>query len=228
MKKLFIFSICVIFCLFVGCGKLNKTSSPSLIETTVAAELEKLDNNYSDETLKALSVIIRTNLHINNKLENQINNPSEKYSKIASSTKNKVLKKDDGTLVELSLENSDNYKWQKSIKKSKLLEFALKNGISLTNIKNISPELKNDKVVGLKVGNKYFDYQTLANEFDLESNIIENITESKSEIFITGKQKGFFGSFDFKTAEKLSNNNQDFVSILKYFFEDLKIDFFNC
>lgn len=228
MKKLFIFSFCLLFCLFVGCGEVNKTSSPNLIETSVASKLEKLDKNYSDETLKALSIIIRTNLYIDNKLENSTTNPSEKYTKIANSTKNKVLKTNNNTLVELSLENNESYKWQKNIKKSKLLEFALKNGVSLTNVKNISPELENDKVVGLKVGNKYFDYQTLANEFGLESNIIENISESKTEILITGKQKGFYGSFDFKTAEELSNNNQDFVSILKYFFEDLKINFFNC
>lgn len=208
---------------FVACSKTTSSTNFKYdVNKSVAIELESLDKNYSDETLKALSVILRTNLSINNKKYNKA--PKEKYVKITNQTKNKVLKNKNNNLIEISLDNNEEYSWQKTIKKSKLLEFALKNKISLTSLSNIDPVIQNGKVTSLNIGNKQFEYELLAKEFGLESNIIENITDNKKEIVIKGKNKGFQPKFDITKSEQLSNNNQNYEAILKTFFNDLKIN----
>lgn len=226
MKKVFLVLICFLFCLTASCGK-NLRVNAQNIENNVALELEKLDNNYSDETLKALSIVLRTNIYLSNQ-ESKEKSKNEKYLSIAKSTKSKILSDKNNNIVQISLTNNKDYKWQKTIKKSKLLEFALKNGINLTNIKNITPDIYNDRVKGLNIGNKYFEYTKLAEEFKLESDQIENIFDNKTEIVISGSGQGVKNSFDLETSEQLSNNNQFFEEILAYFFEDLKIIYFNC
>lgn len=230
MRKLVIISICLCLIFLGACKNITPTNTYENIENEVAIELEKLDNNYSDETLKALSVVVRTNLYLNNTntLLDKNQSTNDKYKIIANQTKSKILKNNKGNIIEIPLSSNSDYKWQKNIKKSKLLEFALKNNISLTSIKNITPDIKNNKIVGLNIGNKYFDYLELAKEFNLESNQIENISESVSEIIIQGKSKGFENYFDLEKAQQLSNNNYIFEEILKYFFENFELLNFKC
>ena len=104
------------------------------------------------------------------------------------------------------------------------MEFALKNNINLTNLSTIEPIKENDKVIGLKIGNKYFEYEDLANHFGLESNLIENITENKKEIVIKGKNNNLKNYFDIKKSEQLSNDNHNYYDILTIFFDDLFLD----
>ena len=208
----------------VGCTKqTQKTPLKSDIDKLVAINLEKIDKNYSNETLKALSVILRTNLTIKNEEITNLN-PNNKYLEIANSTKNEVLKNDKNNLIEISLIEKDEYRWQKNIKKSKILEFALKNKVSLSNISQIEPVFENEKIKGINIGKKYFDYQLLINEFGLESNDIESIETNKTELIIKGKNKGYFDNFNIYKAEQLSNDNHNYKDILKMFFNDLKIN----
>ena len=223
MKKLFFMALCLFLFGFVACSNTHtKPISINELNKQIAIELENLDNNYSDETLKALSVVLRTNLTINKKQSSKT--PTEKYLKVAESTNKKVLKNKNDNLVEISLENNNKYSWQKTIKKSKLLEFAFNNKINLTNLSKIEPILENEKVIGLNIGNKYFEYNLLAKEFGLESNIIENIEDNKKEIIISGKNKGFYSHFDIIKSEQLSNNNYNYEQILNLIFSDLKIN----
>ena len=216
-------ALCLFLFGFVACSNTHtKPISINELNKQIAIELENLDNNYSDETLKALSVVLRTNLTINKKQSSKT--PTEKYLKIAESTNKKVLKNKNDNLVEISLENNNKYSWQKTIKKSKLLEFAFNNKINLTNLSKIEPILENEKVIGLNIGNKYFEYNLLAKEFGLESNIIENIEDNKKEIIISGKNKGFYSHFDIIKSEQLSNNNYNYEQILNLIFSDLKIN----
>jgi len=222
MKKILLLIISIFLLGFVACSKTSsKQVSNTDLNKIVAQELESIDKNYSDETLKALSVILRTNILIYNKQLNK--EPNQKYLNLANQTNNKVLKNEKNNLIEISLDNNNEYTWQKSIKKSKLLEFALKNKINLTNLSNIEPIKDDNKVEGINIGNKYFDYKELANEFGLESNEIETIEENKKEIVIKGKNKGFYGNFDTLKSEQLSNDNYSYENILKTFFKDLKI-----
>lgn len=212
----------LIMMIFVGCGKLEKQESVN-VDDFVAQELEKIDNNYSDETLKAMSVIIRTNMIVDNETLNNKTKPSEKYRNLTKATSYKILKDKNNNLIKTSFENSPDYTWQKNIKKSDVLEFALKNNISLTNISNVEPVFENDKIKALKIGNKTFDYSELASQFGLESNNIEKITTNKTEIIVKGKNKGFVNSFDIKTSEQLSNNNHNYLEILNHFFDDFSV-----
>ena len=223
MKNLFLMVLCLFLFGFVACSNTHtKPVSINELNKQIAIELENLDNNYSEETLKALSVVLRNNLTITKNYSTE--NPTDKYLKIAESTNKKVLKNKNNNLVEISLENNNEYSWQKTIKKSKLLEFAFNNKINLTNLSNIEPIIENEKVTGINIGNKYFDYELLAKEFGLESNIIENIEDNKKEIIIKGKNKGFCSHFDINKSEQLSNNNHNYEQILNLIFSDLKIN----
>lgn len=230
MKKifLFIFSFIMIFC--VSCKNIEEVEvSHDKIDLQIAYLLQKMDENYTNETLKAISVVLRNNTIINNNsssdFEEDIN---QKYKDIAQSTNNLVLKNENDDLIELSFKNNENYTWQKNIKKSELLEFALKNNISLSSISSVEPVSENEKIVGLKIGKKYFDYQTLAKHFDLQSNQITNISSQKDEILISGKNKGFYGYFDTQKSENLSKNNKNYKEILAEIFESLKLENYHC
>lgn len=221
MKKLiFVLTICICL-LFPACKNIKKASSQYNIENAVAVELEKMDDNFSDETLKAMSVVIRTNLLIN-PIETQ-KKATEKYKKLTLATKDLVLKNNKNNLVEISFEDNNDYLWKKTIKKSEILNFALQNNINLSSISNIEPVWDNNKVLGLKIGEKFFDYELLKTQFGLESNEITNISQTKSDIIINGKNKGMFRFFDTYKAEQLSNNNQIFDEILNDFFNNLKL-----
>lgn len=222
MKKIFVSIFCLLLLFFVSCQKIPIQEDISDLESSVAYELMQLDEDFSDETLKAMSVVIRTNLCIDNSKISS-HDASEKYVNITKVTSGEVLKNTKGNLVEISFNSSDNYRWQKVIKKSELLEFALKNNVSLSNLKKIKPDIKNEKILGLEIAEKYFDYSDLAEEFGLESDCIENISQTKNEIIISGKNKGFYGFFDTKKAEQLSNNNYFYANILKDFFDNLRV-----
>lgn len=219
MKKYLFLCLSLILMFFVACEKIEKQESVN-VDTMVAQELEKLDNGYSDETLKAMAVIIRTNLIVDGETKINKMQPNEKYLLLTKSTDYKQLKNKNGSLVKISFEDSPDYTWQKNIKKSDILEFALKNNVSLTSLSNIEPVMENKKIIALKIGNKSFDYNTLAEHFGLESNIIEKISTNSTEIIIKGKNKGFNNSFDIETSEQLSNNNHNYLEILNIIFSD--------
>ena len=205
----------------VGCN--NNKSNIQNLENSVAAELQSIDEGYDDETLKALSVILRTNLSLkkDNKLYSKKINP--KYTKIAKSTKNETLKNDNNEIVEISLENTDSYHWQKIINKSEILDYAYKNNISLTNISSFEPVYENNKIKQINIAGKTFDYKTLAKEFNLESNEIENFEIKNSSVIITGKKQGFYDYFDFEKSKKLSKEGKNYQDILSENFSELHI-----
>ena len=147
----------------------------------------------------------------------------DEMTPIAQKTKNEVIMDKNNNLIEISLVDNDEYRWQKAIKKSKILEFALKHKINLSNISDIKPVYENEKVKGLEIGGKLFDYQMLITEFGLESNTIEKIETTKTEVIIQGKNKGLFDNFSTYKSEQLSNDNHNYKDILKVFFNDFKI-----
>lgn len=224
MKKILLIILSILYIGVIGCSNTaTKTPQKADVNKMVAIQLEDIDKNYSDETLKALSVVLRTNQKINQE-EIADKSPSQKYLNIVQNTNNEVLMDKNNNLIEVSLIESDEYHWQKTIKKSKILEFALKHNINLTNISDIEPVIENEKVKGLNIGGKFFDYQMLITEFGLESNTIENIETTKSEVIIKGKNKGVFDNFNIHKSEQLSNDNHNYKDILKIFFNDLKIN----
>lgn len=223
MKKICVSILSLLVLLFISCGKIPEVQPVSDINLSIAKKLQEMDENFSDETLKAISVALRNNILINHENLND-GKVNSKYLEIAKSTDEKVLKNKDGILIEISFSDNDDYTWQKNIKKSDILEFAMNNNIKLTSLTNIKEVSDNGRIIGIYIGNQYFDYQTLANNFNLESNKIESISSSKNEIIIKGKGNNFYNHFDTKKAEQLSNDNYSYSEILNDLFDNLTLN----
>lgn len=224
MKRFFSIFIILLIFVFIGCSKTANVSNASNLEDVVAYELEQLDKeqNLDDETLKSLSVIIRTNHIINNDFQNNTFIPTDKYKNLTKQTLGQTIKIDGNTeFIDISTEN---YEWKKSIKKDELLEFALINNISLSNLSNIEPIYKNEKLDKINIGGNNFDYKNFANKFDLESNEITNIETNNKEIIIYGKNKGFNEKFDYNKALNLSKNGNNYKEILNNLYENSSIE----
>lgn len=222
MKRFVNILLIFIFIFLSGCSK-SQTISSFDIEKAVAYNLEQYDKdkNLDDETLKTLSVIIRTNLEINSQNQSQNMNPSEKYINISNQTKDEILLIDEKThFIDIS-ENQD--EWEKSITKEDILTFAHKNNISLSNISEVEPVYEEDMTKYIKIGGKLFNFENFANEFDLISNKINNISTSNQSITINGKGVGFVKNFDIKTIKTLSNNGFGYKDIINNFYPNSKI-----
>lgn len=225
MKRLFYFIFTFILITLTACSNKNQTniSNASNLEDAVAYKLEQIDKNQNldDETLKSLSVVIRTNLTLNNELKNQTLTPSNKYKTLVNHTKNETLKINGNTeFIDIC---TDEYSWKKSISKDKILNYAQKNNISLSNISNINSIYDNDYVEKLEIGGKEFDYKKLSNEFGFESNQITNIETTNKEIIIYGINKGFNSKYDLKQATNLSKQNKNYKEILENLYKNSTI-----
>ncbi|MBQ7917401.1 MAG: hypothetical protein IJ310_01140 [Clostridia bacterium] len=224
MKK--IFSIFVVLLIFLtsGCSKTTNVSNATNLEDVVAYELEQIDNsqNLDDETLKSLSVVIRTNTILNNDFQDKNYNPSKKYKDIVNETKNQTLKiNGNAEFIDISTQD---YEWKKSIKKNKLLEFAYLNNISLSNLSNIEPIYKEEKIEKLNIAGNSFDYKNLAENFYLESNDITNIETTNKEVVIYGKNKGFYNKFDYNKSKNLSKQGKNYKEILNNLYPNFEIN----
>ena len=224
MKK--IFSIIVVLLIFLtsGCSKTTNVSNATNLEDVVAYELEQIDNtqNFDDETLKSLSVIIRTNTILNNDFQDKNYTPSQRYKDIVNETKNQTLKiNGNAEFIDISTQD---YEWKKSIKKDKLLEFAYLNNISLSNLSNIEPIYKEDKIEKINIAGNSFDYKNLAENFDLESNDITNIETTNKEVVIYGKNKGFYNKFDYNESKNLSKQGKNYKEILNNLYPNFEIN----
>lgn len=224
MKK--IFSIFVVLLIFLtsGCSKTTNVSNATNLEDVVAYELEQIDNsqNLDDETLKSLSVIVRTNTILNNDFQDKNYTPSKKYKDIVNETKNQTLKIN-GNVEFIDISTQD-YEWKKSIKKDKLLEFAYLNNISLSNLSNIEPIYKEEKIEKINIAGNSFDYKKLAENFDLESNDITNIETTNKEVVIYGKNKGFYNKFDYNKSKNLSKQGKNYKEILNNLYPNFEIN----
>lgn len=224
MKK--IFSIIVVLLIFLtsGCSKTTNVSNATNLEDVVAYELQQIDNtqSFDDETLKSLSVIIRTNTILNNDFQDKNYTPSQRYKDIVNETKNQTLKiNGNAEFIDISTQD---YEWKKSIKKDKLLEFAYLNNISLSNLSNIEPIYKEDKIEKINIAGNSFDYKNLAENFDLESNDITNIETTNKEVVIYGKNKGFYNKFDYNESKNLSKQGKNYKEILNNLYPNFEIN----
>ena len=101
MKKLFLLAICICFCFSCGCSKkqedflvAEKQADAVSQNEQVAYELEKIEGieNFDDETIKALSVILRTNLLKNETLpDSNTTTSNQRLVELASQTDGEIL-----------------------------------------------------------------------------------------------------------------------------------------
>ena len=246
MKK--IFSILLFFIItfsLCSCSNSNKMTALNM-DYSVSDEILEINNlnNLSDETIKALSVVIRTQLSnglknedllyknisetndnnddINDKSENDNlydDEMKEKIYNLVNQTKGETIKTQNLKNIKY-IDNSNNFNWQIKINKSELLEFLNKKNINLTNISDIEPYYNNNNELSyIKIGGKTISYNELKSNFNLNSPFITKIDTDSSSITIYGNS---FDEdiFDIHTANNLSKNSHNYKELLKYFFNN--------
>lgn len=242
---IFVFALALVFS-FSGCSEKEKIVESS-VEAMTLCELEQIDGieNFSDETIKALSVIIRTN----NKNDNETNFAyipnNKRIEKLVEETNGKILVQKNnedlnenniaspifiGTLNEnnqiknnkLDYINSEGSKtWSVVIKKSAILNYLKKNNISLSNISDIKTNNDNDgKLLSISIGNKEIPYSSLKENFGIKSNKILKIENNLTNIVIYGE---YDESFDIYKAENLSSQGNTYDKILNVLVKNYEI-----
>ena len=222
MKRLINFLLIFVVMFFIGCSK-TEISTESNIENVVAYNLEQFDKdkNLDDETLKTLSVIIRTNLETESMNKSQKYTVSEKYQNISNQTKNEIIMINEN--IEYIDISGNNNKWNQTIEKDEILSYAHENNINLSNISEVEPIFKDDIISHIKIGGKSFDYRNFAKKFNIPSNKIEDIKSTNQNIEIIGSGNGFVKNFELDEVKTLSNQGNDYINIINKIYPDSKI-----
>ena len=227
MKRLFIFIILCCF-IFTGCSKnttadvvAEKQADTTNIDLQVVKEIESLENvnDFSDETIKSLSIISRTNLmNETQKKSNETYNPkNKKIYELVKQTENQILIDENNSQSEnFKIENQKEETWVKEIKKGDILKFLNKNKIKLSSTSNIKPEKDEfGKTTKLNLNGKIVSFEKIMKEFNLPSNNIEYIENNLTNIKIYGKGQKNDQVFNIFEAEKLSKQGFGYEKILK-------------
>ena len=227
MKRLFIFIILCCF-IFTGCSKnttadvvAEKQADSTNIDLQVVKEIESLENvnDLSDETIKSLSIISRTNLM--NETQKKINEnytpKNKKIYELVKQTENQILIDENNSQSEnFKIENQKEETWIKEIKKGDILKFLNKNKIKLSSTSNIKPEKDEfGKTTKLNLNGKIVSFEKIMKEFNLPSNNIEYIENNLTNIKIYGKGQKNELVFNIFEAEKLSKQGFGYEKILK-------------
>lgn len=224
MKKHFWFSLFILFCfIFCGCSQSNPTASADDLDMYIASEIE---NNYNtpaldDETIKALSVIIRTKVKKENiELKKEYNISDEHILNIVKQTNGKVLK-NNGELAYVDQPTSED--WIVYIKKYDLLKYLSEKNISVSSISSIEPLFSDDEtLVGVVIGGKTISFEALSKRFNIPSNKIKDISNSLTDIKIKGTSQK--NKFNVEESVRLSKNGMDFQGIINHFYGDFIIN----
>lgn len=218
MKRIIVcFFSFIIFCFCAGCSNNSKTASASNLDIAVTEELENIENieSFDDETIKALSVIIRTKKK--NKFSTSEYSPkNEHIYNIVKSTTGEVL---ENTSHNVNFSYKENDVWLVEIKKFEVLKYLSKRNISLSNISSLEPVFgENNNLLGLNIGSKFISYEELDKEFNLPSNKITNIENKTSSIVLTGIYDEYV--FNIKKSLELSKNGNNYKAIINHFYGD--------
>ncbi len=234
MKKFLITIFCfVLFFPLIACSNQNTEikSDAKTMEWRVSKEIEIIDGveNVSDEQIKALSVIIRTNL-LNNpkeaceeeKTTNLSTEEKERIENLVLYTKGQtledIIKTDEknNEIMTYYIKKDKTYKWKKEIKKYELLAFLDREGVSLANLSDVYAVTDEEgRVTEISIGGKNFSYQKLSKEFGLESDQITNLSSTLSSVIIEGVGNGTAGGFELNSSNSTENNNKNYLEILK-------------
>lgn len=219
--KLYYCLIFIFICIFlIGCSNTNNTSYA--INDYVYRELEKIENveSLNEETIKALSIVIRTNIEdeeINKNVNIEKNN--SKLYKIINSTNNLKLNKKhkyQKFIFDKNNKKNKNEKWNKSISKSDILKYMLNKNISLANISDIKINYNDEnKINSISIAEKNIIIEELIKEFNLPNNNIVDIKINKTNIVVIGEFESNNIYFDIEKANELSNTGLKYNKILE-------------
>lgn len=217
MKKIFLilFSLLFLFPL-VSCSKKETNISANEIVASQISNIENI-NSYSDETIKALSVLFRTKTKSQKKLTNK--NIPERILNLVNLTKNETFSSDKINSCIFYETSSD---WTKEIKKSDLLKNLASNEIYLTSVSKIEPVNTNQiKTTSFDINEKNISFEELNNFYNFKSDYITGVEISKDSILISGKGCGLmFEGINLETSEELSYGGKNYTEILYNFDEN--------
>lgn len=228
-----IFCVCLLStALLCGCSKKENIVAGAADAMTIC-ELEQIEGveNLSDETIKALSVIIRTNKQNENVKSFAYVPNNKRIADLVLKTSGETISMDNSSKISTVAlfpvsSNVDNEKidyalggdtWTVEIKKSKILSYLQQNNINLSNISDFKPLYSEDGLLtGIMLAGKTIPYETLRAEFGLKSNKITKISNSLTKIVVEGE---YVNTFLIEKAEALSLLGLDYNSILKSFLD---------
>lgn len=221
MKKLvFIILIFTMFT-FCSCSKVSEKNETIITPNIIASVIESNTKiqNLSDETIKALSVIVRTNLKNGYTFNNEsYKEPSERIIKLAKQTDYEFLtdETNQNQYISFGQKNSKQTFWKQEIKKSEILKFLTNQKISIASLSRIEPEVNEQgETESLIVGGKKIKFETLKNEFNLKSNKISNIEILTNSVIITGLTECKEFDFNIIDAENESKKGADYKILIK-------------
>ena len=224
MKRFFVLLILLLVISTTSCStaKSNKNTQ-QFSNLEIIKELESIENisNLNDETIKALSVIIRTNQKNKTIFEKIEYTPKNKHIELlVNQTKNEVLMNKSKTHKQFSTNTNT---WSKTIKKSHILTFLKKKNIKLSSIAKIKPNFsQNQTLESLSVGEKIISFEELKNEFDIPSNKITKIEQNISSITLFGLHNNFI-YYNITELDANSQKFSDYKQLLKHFFNDFDL-----
>ena len=214
MKKIFIFTVILSF-LFPLCGcKKNTTLEADATNQKIASQICKIENyqDLSEETIKALSVVFRTNL------KNGENVSAFEYSTIDEKILSLTNETSGETIDNVSeiIQIDKNEEWTQIVPKTKILEIFANKNESISSFANISLQ-KNDsnKIENLIISEKKLSLNDLKNNLSLKSNKIEKVETTKNSLIFYGKGLGFGESFDIIEAETKAKKGDSYKGIIK-------------
>lgn len=228
--KLFFYLLIIPFVL-VGCSKSSNENEAINMNYSVAEELSKIENieELDDETIKALSVVIRTNKMLNNDTvlnKDEYQAVNEHILELTKETDGQILSNTNEPLKISQTVEKEETTWKRTIKKSELLNFLNKNGISLSNLSNINPIFDDEgNLTYLSIAEKNISFDVLKEEFDLKSPTIIDIKNNISSITIIGENvETQTQVFVISNAQEMAYSGSDYKQLLKHFYEgsDLK------
>lgn len=204
---IFLFSFLTLFLLFAGCKTFYKQEYSQ--DELIASQISTIDDieSYSDETIKTLSVLYRTN--IDQLKTNTPTNFNQRIYNLVNETSNEKLEKK----IEFNVYKNE---WSEIINKSDILEFLKIKEISLSNLSKYEIIKDcNNNAISLVIASKKLAFTDFAKYFKLKSNNNIHIKNYSNYIKISGYGQGFNNIFDIKDIETLANLGKNYLEILK-------------
>lgn len=221
MKYLFysLLSFILCFCLS-ACANIKSNTSASDVSSLITCEIEKLEGveNFSDETIKTLGVLMNSNYENNKNISTRKNkHTSARIYDIVS-----TLKNEEPSLFKQTFIFDKKNDWLKEISKAEILMFLADKKISLATISDIKPVYENKVITGVNLGGTVISAEEIIKRFDLPSANVYNIEDKKTKVLISGVVDENAVNINPKKLEELSKSGKKSDEILK----TLKNDFY--
>ena len=205
MKNIFYFLPLLILFLLVGCTSINNNINPI---DFISSEISKIDNieNYSDETIKTIAIILNNSDQLNNLNNKPIINNDRIKNLINNYYSKRINKK-----IKLNLSNKE---WSEKINKYEILEFLKTKNIQLANLNKLNISCEKDFAKKILFNSTEINFLDFAKYFKLQSNYKISLNNENNFIVISGIGNSFNFDYSIDDIEILSKTGLTFDKIL--------------